>query len=283
MPELPEAETIARQLRKRLLGRPLRGVGLCSPRMVAEGGRLLYTFAGQRVTGVRRLGKAVLLDFSGQRCLLFRLGMTGALLVDGGGALAKHCHLVLRFGAGLRLQFVDARRFGGVYAHTAASLVQAPQVCRLGVDPLSREFSLACLRARLAGSRRPLKSLLTDQAVLAGIGNIYASEILFRARVHPLNRANTVSGVAAARLREETVKVLRAAIAARGTTVATYRDAKGERGEFAARLRVYGREGEPCVRCGRRIRRIMLGGRSTFFCPRCQPAPKRAQASRRVA
>ena len=275
MPELPEAETITRQLRKRIVGRRVGAVRVARAGVVREGGGLLGGLRGRTITGVRRIGKAVLVEFSGSHCLLFRLGMTGTLIVDRGGSLAKHAHLALLLGPRLRVQFVDARRFGGVYAHTRSSLSKAAEVCRLGVDPLSPAFTVEWLRARLRGARRNLKSFLMDQRLIAGIGNIYASEILFRARLHPLKRSNAVFAEQAGRLREATVRVLRSAIGSGGTTVASYRDAEGQRGRFALRLLVYGREGEPCKRCGTRIRRMVIGQRSTFFCPKCQRAGRR--------
>lgn len=275
MPELPEAETIARQLRGRLPGRRLKALRVRRPSVVRGEGEPLRHLVGQTVCGVRRIGKAVLVEFAEGGCLLFRLGMTGALVVDGAGPLRPHCHLVLQFEPPLRVQFVDARRFGGVYGHTATSLAQAAEVRNLGVDPLSSAFTASWLGERLAGSRRPLKSFLMDQRVVAGIGNIYASEILFRAGLHPLRLANSLSSAEATRLRRETVRVLRAAISHGGTTVADYQDAEGRRGRFALRLLVYGREGEPCARCGRPIRRLVISNRSTFLCPGCQPAPRK--------
>jgi len=271
MPELPEAETIARQLRQHLVGRAISSVTVRTPLIVREGACHLRAVRGQEVRKVRRVGKAVLVELAGGVCLLFRLGMTGQLLLDGSGPLARHCHLVVRLGRGLRVQFVDARRFGGVFVHTQESLPRAPQLCRLGLDPFSAAFTAAWLKTRLSRSRRPLKSLLMDQAVIAGMGNIYASEVLFRAGLHPLTPANAVSSEQAQTLRDETVRVLKAAVARKGTTFADYRDTRGEPGGFAVRLCVYGREGRDCVRCGRPVRRLVIGGRSAFLCPRCQP------------
>jgi len=274
MPELPEVETIVRQLRGRLPGLVVSGVRLLRASYVRCGRGLLHKLEGQSVTAVRRLGKAVVIEFSGSRCMIVRLGMTGSLLLDEQGDSPPHCHLVLHFGPRLCLRFVDPRRFGGVYLRAACFLPRAPEVCRLGLDPLAGDFTDSWLWHRLARSKRNLKSFLLDQTIIAGVGNIYASEILFRAGLHPLRRADSLRREQARRLRRETVNVLRAAIDSRGTTFSDYKDSAGRSGDFAPLLLVYGREGQNCYKCGARIRRLVISGRSTFFCPRCQRAPR---------
>jgi formamidopyrimidine-DNA glycosylase len=276
MPELPEVETVARTLRPLLVGARIRSVWwsgqplrmLRPPDMAA----LLRVCAGGRVAAVRRRAKYLLADVEDRRGrrrggVLVHLGMTGRLQVaDARQPRAKHTHVAWALEGGRELRFVDPRRFGWVAASEAVDAL--PELEALGPDPLA-ELDAAALAAALATSRAPVKAFLLDQSRVAGLGNIYVCEALFRAGVHPATPARRARGRAAA-----LVAGIRAAleqgIANRGTTLRDYVDAAGEAGDNAAALLVYGREGEPCTACGAPVRRRVDSARSTFFCARCQ-------------
>jgi len=198
--------------------------------------------------------------------------MSGRLaLAPAGGALLPHTHLRVRFEGGLELRLIDPRRFGMAVVVPTAGLAAFAPLAALGVDALDGALAEA-LVAAVRRSRSPIRSLLLDQTVVAGIGNIYATEALARARIHPLRRASALSPRRVAALARAVREVLEEALAAGGTTLEDggFADADGNAGYFAVRLAVYGREGEPCHRCATAIRRQTLAGRSVFFCPRCQ-------------
>jgi len=179
-------------------------------------------------------------------------------------------HAALRLSGGKALLFQDVRRFGGLTLVVDRNLDDCEQIKALGLEPLSPAFTPQKLHALLQGSKRPVKNLLMDQSCIAGLGNIYTTEALFRAGIHPARRTDRVSRGESRRLCRAIRQVLRESIAAGGTTISDYRLADGSLGQFALRLRVYGREGEPCRRCRAPIARLVLSGRSTFFCPKCQ-------------
>jgi len=272
MPELPEVETIVRSLRPAIRGRVVdRAELLFRPllRRAPKGG--LAALGGKRVAGVRRRGKMILIECEGGPVLVFHLKMTGQMLLAGKDAEApdKHTRLVVRFrDKGPELRFRDVRKFGFL-------------VCVSG-DPESRCAELSCLGAepltiargdfeRIVRSRQGrIKSLLLNQTVVAGIGNIYADEILFDAGIHPRTPAAALSKRDAGRIWESTRKILRQAIEAKGSSLSDYVDAEGRPGSFQLHHKVYDRQGESCVHCRRPIERIVVGGRGTYFCPRCQ-------------
>ena len=258
MPELPEAETIVRTLAPHIEGRRLQAVEIRSARAAPEP---LPDLAGRTVERVRRYGKQVVWDLDGG-LLRFELRMTGLLLwrVEPG----PYTRVRLRFCGGA-VCFDDIRQFGSLRW-------SAGELPRLGPDAL--EIEAADLARRLAGRRARIKPLLTDQRFLRGLGNIYADEILHRARVHPMTPAHRLGEARAARLHAAMREVLTEAIALGGSSISDYVDADGRPGRFQERHRVYGREGVPCPACGARIRRIVVGGRGTWLCPRCQRLPR---------
>jgi formamidopyrimidine-DNA glycosylase len=271
MPELPEVETVVRTLRPRLVGRIIESVWWSGARLHLARppafAALRKLCAGARVSGVRRRGKYILVDLEARGVVLVHLGMTGRLgVVSGAAPRAPHTHLVWRLAGGDELRFADARRFGWV--RPAARDDALPELAALGPDPLA-ELTEARLGEALRASRAPLKAFLVDQRRIAGVGNIYACEGLFRARLHPrreARRAARRAGALLAGVRE----ALTTAIGNRGTTFRDFRDGDGEAGENQDALLVYGRAGEPCPACGAALRRIVQAGRSTFFCGRCQ-------------
>jgi formamidopyrimidine-DNA glycosylase len=275
MPELPEVEVIRRGLAPRMVGRRVLrvcpGEKLLRRQSPAEDLRRWLT--GRLLTGLRRRGKYLIFEFEAGVRLLVHLGMTGHLLLAPAPyPPLPHVHLVLELEGGLDLALQDVRRFGQV-------LVFAPReplapLEHAGREPFSPRLTPAWLADRARGRSRPIKNFLLDGTVLAGIGNIYACEILFAARLHPATPVSLLSPADWERVLRETRRILRAAIRKGGTTVANYLDSRGESGLFQLELQVYGRAGEPCTRCGAPIQRLVQAGRSTFFCPRCQPPRK---------
>ncbi|MGH7474783.1 MAG: bifunctional DNA-formamidopyrimidine glycosylase/DNA-(apurinic or apyrimidinic site) lyase [Longimicrobiales bacterium] len=273
MPELPEAETIVRDLRPRLLGRRILSVAVRHPDVLGrttDPERLHDAVAGATLAAVERRGKNVLLRLAEGPVLAFNLGMTGRLLTSDAPAAAGMAHVTVRFQLDneTELLFDDVRRFGRVDVYTPGDW--ALRTTELGVEPLEDEFTPERLHALTRTSRSPIRNWLLDQRRVAGIGNIYANEALFRAGVRPSRRANTLRREDTRRLRETLREVLAEAIGARGTTFRDYRDAQGDPGGYEPRLRVYDRAGQPCTTCGTAIKRAVLSNRSAFYCPQCQ-------------
>lgn len=269
MPELPEVETIVRELRRPLVGRTVvrvRGSGLPLRGRAVDLKALAVVCVGGRFCGATRRGKYILLGLD-RGTVLVHLGMSGRLtLHPATDAEAPHTHVVWTLGDGRELRFVDPRRFGWVAAVTGDGTF--PELARLGPDPLA-ELDAPDLAARLAHSRTSIKTFLLDQRRVAGLGNIYVCEALHRAAIHPGTRASRVRGRAPALL-DGIRGALADGIANRGTTLRDYVGPGGEAGNNFAALRVYARENEPCPRCRKRIRRRVDAGRPTFFCPGCQ-------------
>jgi formamidopyrimidine-DNA glycosylase len=278
MPELPEVETIARSLEPRVKGRAIAGIDLLYRPLLRTGGRTpLEALRGRRVLRVRRRGKMLLVECEGARTLVFHLKMTGQFLFAAPGAPRdKHVRLVIRFEDGRdEVRFRDVRKFGFLLCLEGEPERACGELACLGPEPL--EVGLPEFRAIMRGPRGRLKSLLLDQARIAGVGNIYADETLFEARLHPETPASSLKADAVERLYLSMRKILAAAVEAGGSTLsdAGYRDADGNAGDFQFAHKVYGRTGEPCLACGTPIARTVVGGRSTHFCPRCQPRPRR--------
>jgi formamidopyrimidine-DNA glycosylase len=262
MPELPEVETITRQLRGEIMGQMVRKVRVFDPKLQDQG---LERIEGRVVSSLCRRGKYIIFGFGDRLYLIAHLRMTGQFSWRrDGGDLPKHLRAIFRFGSG-NLCYADQRRFG-----TLTVRDDLDTLSRLGIEPLNPGFNGGFLYQIVQRNRLRTKELLMDQYKIAGIGNIYASEILFSAYIHPQRRANSLSKAEADRLAARTKDILNRAIQENGTTVANYLDAGGERGRFQGFLQVYGREGEACPVCGSLIERIRQSGRSTYFCPHCQ-------------
>src|SRR5262245_9420163 len=284
MPELPEVETVRRALQATVAGRTIRSVrlsGLALREPIPRG--FAKQVAGHRLTAARRLGKYLLLDLDGGLTMLSHLGMSGRWLFfpEPPSSDMPHVHARLRFTDGAELWFQDPRRFGLLRAVATERLERDRSLALVGVDPIQNPPAGAWLHARARGTRIAVKQFLLDQKRVAGIGNIYASEILHRAAVHPRVRAGRVPGEGWEAIAREIGAVLNEAIDRNGTTFSMYRTMWNEPGAYGDQLRVYDRSGEPCRTCGTPIRRIVQGARATFFCPRCQPAsPRPARRSR---
>jgi formamidopyrimidine-DNA glycosylase len=287
MPELPEVETIARQLRRYVTGKTVEHFRSEWHRLTEPEPAELFAarLAGKRISGVRRRGKFVVLDLDGGEALIVSLRMTGQLLFRDRAVEAhpyRRAHIA--FADGTALEFADTRKFGRMAIVDADALegmvgrrrrVGEPLHRYLGVEPLSRRFTVRWLRAFLQRrARSAIKPLLLDQTGIAGIGNIYAIEALWRAKVHPLRRAGALRADEVEGLHEALRWVLRKGIRFGGASRRDYRDARGNEGRMQREFNVYGRDGEPCPRCGAEIRRTVVGGRGTFHCPRCQRVPR---------
>jgi formamidopyrimidine-DNA glycosylase len=262
MPELPEVETVVRSLAP-LVGRRIVSAEFRSLRVLRGGDPdgMAAALAGRRIAGIERYGKFIVIPLEGGGYLLIHLGMTGRLLL--GGPIGKHTHVILTLEDGV-LMFDDSRQFGCFQlSHEFPA-----RVARLGPEPL--EISLADFRAALKRHKTRVKALLLNQRFLRGVGNIYADEALFRAGIHPLAIAGRLRGERPRKLYEGLQAVLREAIDAGGSSISDYVDAQGRKGFFQFSHRVYQRTGEPCVRCGTPIRRVLVTQRSSHFCPQCQ-------------
>jgi len=268
MPELPEVEVTRRGLAPQLAGRRISAVEVREPRLRWPVPQEVRALAGRTVRAVNRRGKYLLLD-CGDGHLIVHLGMSGSLrLLPPGTPAQKHDHFDLVLGDRL-LRLRDPRRFGAVL-WTSQALDAHPLLAGLGIEPLSRALAPARLHALTRGCRVPVKQFVMDARRIVGVGNIYASESLFRAGIDPRRRAHRVSLKDCIRLAKAIKQTLRAAIRAGGSSLRDYVGADGALGKFQSRSWVYGREGQPCRRCRSTIRRIVQGSRSTFFCPSCQ-------------
>jgi formamidopyrimidine-DNA glycosylase len=274
MPELPEVETIRRHLAPHVEGRTLRALEVsdgrwCRPLAPEE---LAAAVDGRIVERLSRRGKYLVFELSGEAFLLCHLRMTGTLLLDPGHTPA---HARVRFDLGDReLVWVDPRRFGTGELALGEDARDAFFAARLGVEPLDAAFTGAHLRALARRCRAPVKAFLLDQKRIAGVGNIYADEALFRARIHPLRPAGRLTGRQIEALRDAVVASLEAGLAAKGATIDDFRHPDGVSGSFQDQFLVHLREGEPCLECGTAVVKLRAAGRGTYVCPRCQPVPR---------
>jgi formamidopyrimidine-DNA glycosylase len=282
MPELPEVETVMRGLQARLEGRRIVSAVVHRPdlRWRLPAG-LQQRLIGAQITGFSRRGKYILMRLDGGDSVLLHLGMSGRMVVTPAGSNSRpneptlHEHMVLETDDGWRVGFVDPRRFGSVDLLPTVREAEHRLLAALGPEPLDLAFTPASLSVTLTGKRTPVKAALLDQKVVAGLGNIYVCEALFRARLSPLRSAHTVPGVRAQRLVPAIRETLHEAIDAGGSSLRDYVQPDGELGYFQHAWKVYAREGERCERCPGRpactgVRRIVQSGRSTFYCPRTQ-------------
>jgi formamidopyrimidine-DNA glycosylase len=271
MPELPEVETIVQGLSSKLKGLEISSVRIIYPPVLRnKEPSLIHDLKGRKVVGVRRRGKMLLIDFEGNLSLIIHLKMTGQLLFyPTEKPRDKHTHLILSFkDENNELRFRDVRKFGFISCVQNLDISSADELKNLGPEPLEIDFLL--LKKLFKGRKARLKSLLLNQNFIAGIGNIYADEILFQARLHPLTPASLLGDDDLKRLLKAMRDVLRKAIRHKGSSIRTFTNAEGKRGEFQDYHKVYGRESLSCFICGEKIMRLRLGGRSSFFCPGCQ-------------
>jgi formamidopyrimidine-DNA glycosylase len=306
MPELPEVETVARGLRQTILGRRILSIRLGKTDFIDDPAALEQHLPGRRIDAVERYGKFMLLRLSetlsdelaaesraanekmasaskaapttATPSLLVHLGMTGQLApAPAAQPHQKHTHVWMTLDDGRELRYTDPRRFGRIAYIAAASL--AGELTDFGADPL--EVTCEEFAARIRTRRARIKALLLDQSVLRGVGNIYADESLWRAKLHPARLGVQLNARQAETLRKVLQDILRKAIAMHGSSISDFLDADGEPGEYQRHHRAYGREGKRCYRCKTPIRRTIVAGRSSYFCPKCQPAPRMSRQHRR--
>jgi formamidopyrimidine-DNA glycosylase len=271
VPELPEVEVIRRGLARKLVGEKIVGVSRGDKRLrrQADPGDF-ETLAGQTVTGLSRRGKYLLVHLDQGQTLLVHLGMTGRLFFQTNTCPPlPHVHLVFHLHGGHKLVYQDVRRFGQVLVYQQGD--RPPALEQVGLEPWSRRLTPEWLHQKTEKLKRPIKNFLLDGRIIAGIGNIYASEVLFETRIHPQTPVGQISLETWGAVIKATRRILQRAIRAGGTTIANFQDCEGQSGLFAVQLKVYGRTGEPCPVCQTPIDRLVMAGRSTFFCPRCQP------------
>jgi formamidopyrimidine-DNA glycosylase len=280
VPELPEVETIRVRLAPALTGRRFERVQIYDSRLTrpeppdAVAGAL----QGERVAGVSRRGKYLIVGFESGRHLLIHLRMTGNVLhpAPEGAERRPHVRATITLDDGSDVVYRDVRRFGTWELLEPGELEPYFEARRLGREPLERTFTSAALGRALAGRKAPVKAALLDQRAAAGIGNIYADEALWYARIHPLTPAGKLDPEQVAALRKGVRKALELGVARQGATLRDYRGTDGRSGRMQREFRVYGRTGEPCPRCGTPVEKIRAGGRGTWFCPTCQPPPSTA-------
>jgi len=296
MPELPEVETVARGLQGSVAGRRILSVTLRKTDFMDDPAAIERELPGRQIARVERFGKFMLLQLvsktgasemiaeggkpaeAASEALLVHLGMTGNLALHfAEQPLDKHSHVIFVLDDGRELRYTDPRRFGRM-AYLAGETL-ATELLRFGAEPLlvtAEEFA-----RRIRGSRARIKALLLDQRVLRGVGNIYADESLWNARIHPAKSGARLTARETETLRKALQKILRKAIQMRGSSISDFVDAEGVAGEYQQHHKAYGREGEKCFRCGAKIRRIIVAGRSSYFCPVCQRAPRGAMSRKK--
>ncbi len=276
MPELPEVETIKRDLKKCLVGQTIEKICVYDQRVIKnlKVEEFIKRLQGLKISQINRAGKAIIIEFNpfaaeaGLRpeYLVIQLKMTGHFIL--GGEPSKETKLTLYLLNGQHLHYNDQRIFGRwTLVH---DLAQVPYLKKLGLEPLNGHFSLERLKDNLKKKKVPIKTLLMNQEFIAGIGNIYASEILFASRIHPERKALRLKQDEMDLLYQTIIDILKEAVRLRGTSMRNYRDLSGQKGNYHNRMKVYDKEDQACLQCGRAIERIVQNGRSTFFCRRCQ-------------
>ncbi len=276
MPELPEVESLRLMLEESAVGRSIVGgrIGI-KPLRRAIPRNFIADVIDRRIERIARRAKYLMIELSGGPIILAHLGMSGSIThrhdnADSFGLDSAHDHAEFRLDDGSRLVFNDPRRFGILRLTDRSHLATLRELAGLGPEPLGNEMTADYLAGKARGRKAAIKNLLMDQRIVAGIGNIYASEILFLAGVRPRRAAGRVTRREMERIAEAIPRVLNAAIEGSGTTFRSYLNSRGEPGRFASKLAVYGREGEPCYKCSTPIRNVVVGQRASFYCPKCQ-------------
>jgi len=277
MPELPEVETIRRHLAPHLEGRVLSALEVLDPRWCRPlaGDEVAAAVEGRRVEALGRRGKYLIWELEHDVHLMLHLRMTGTLLLDP-PTPPRHTRVRFALDDGRELIFDDPRRFGTGELALGGAARDAFFAARLGIEPFSPGFTSAHLYALTRVSRAPIKAFLLDQRKIAGVGNIYADEALFRAGVHPLRPAARLTRRQVVALRDAVVASLEEGLAAKGASIDDFRDPDGVQGSFQDRFLIHLREGEPCLVCARPVRKLRAAGRGTYVCERCQPRPRRS-------
>jgi formamidopyrimidine-DNA glycosylase len=274
MPELPEVETVVRTLNKLVAGKTIEHVQVLLPRIIqrpAEPEQFSDALMGQTISRIERRGKFI-------RFLLSDLTLVSHLRMEGryglykpGEPVEKHTHVIFTFTDGMELRYRDVRQFGTMHIFNQGDEWNSPPLHKLGLEPLAPDFTLDLFAKRISRKSTKLKPLLLGQETIAGLGNIYVDETLYRARLHPERPANSLNPQELALLHQAIIDVLQEAVDAGGSSIKSYVNGQGEMGMFQQQLLAYGRKGLPCIRCGDPLEKIRLGGRGTHYCPACQP------------
>lgn len=271
MPELPEVESVVRSLRPNIIGKTISQVDVFDSRLL-ENSRLAdlqVVLVGQKFSQIQRRGKFILFILSNGYQLTAHLRMTGNyLFYHGQQPAGKHTRMVISFADGGQIHYQDMRRFGQLSLFSPESKIEKLE--KLGPEPLSSDYTPQYLKNKIGQLKAPIKQLLLDQTIIAGIGNIYASEILFDALISPFKPANAINPAEYNRLVQSTRKILEKAILCQGSTISDYQTPEGKNGNFQECFQVYGRENEPCYKCSQPVKRVAQAQRSTFYCPACQ-------------
>ncbi|MGI6358749.1 MAG: DNA-formamidopyrimidine glycosylase [Bacillota bacterium] len=276
MPELPEVETVRRSLLPHLVGQTIEDVEIGLQRIIKypHPDQFVASIRGRQFLAIERRGKYLLFRLTGDYTLVIHLRMTGQLrLAPSTQPLPKYTHVLFQLRGGDQLRFSDMRQFGAMYLAPDHDIARVANMEKLGWEPLEH-FPVEEFAGLLSSRRTKIKNLLLNQCVIAGVGNIYADESLFLAGIHPETPAHELSFEQVQRLHDCLIRVLQAGVAMRGTTFSDYVDGLGESGSFQHQLTVYGREGQPCPKCGQPIQRTKLAGRSAHFCAQCQRCPR---------
>ncbi|MFZ5945410.1 MAG: DNA-formamidopyrimidine glycosylase [Bacillota bacterium] len=275
MPELPEVETVKRSLEPNLIGKEITSISVNLPKLIkipADDSKAFQeVLTGRKFTGINRRGKYLIFSMDDEWALVIHLRMTGRLLYEPQEKpVLKHTHFIFTLNDGYDLRFHDIRQFGLIYLVPLDRLDEISGLKTMGPEPLSEEFTLSCLLEALKNKKQKAKAFLLDQRCIAGIGNIYADEILFQAGIHPDETLDRLSEEQKKQMWLAIKDRLSAGVAHRGSSIKDYVDGFGESGTFQHQLKVYGKAGEPCANCGTQIERITSAGRGTAYCPKCQ-------------
>ncbi|GGN91936.1 DNA-formamidopyrimidine glycosylase [Saccharibacillus kuerlensis] len=273
MPELPEVETVKRTLNMLVAGKKIERVTVSLPRIVRrpeDPALFAALLEGQTIRNIERSGKFLRINLDGW-VIVSHLRMEGRYGVyDAADPVEKHTHVIFHFNDGTELRYRDVRQFGTMDLLPIGEEFMGAPLHKLGLEPLAPEFTAAALGAKLAGKKNRIKTVLLNQEVVAGIGNIYVDETLFRAGLHPERAAGSLNAEELKKLHRCIVDILTEAVAAGGSSVKSYVNGQGESGSFQDQHRIYGRKGQPCHNCGTPVERIVVGGRGTHYCPECQ-------------
>ncbi len=274
MPELPEVETIRRSLENKLKGLVINHVDVFLEKIIKEPtdiNEFKNLIKGKKIEALSRRGKYLILKISDSYVLVMHLRMTGRLLyVAEYEDITKHTHVIFYLNNGYHLRFIDIRQFGTIYLLEEKNLDTIKGLASLGPEPLSDDFTVEVLKEKLKRKSKKIKQVLLDQDVVAGLGNIYADEVLFEAQILPNRAANSLNDEELNRLHTSIIKVIKEAICNRGTSFRDYVDGEGEKGEHQNHLKVYQRDSTPCSRCQCQIKKEKIAGRSSHYCPGCQ-------------
>lgn len=278
MPELPEVETVRRTLKQLIVGKMIKSVSVFMPKMIKhpdDAEKFAFQLAGQTIRDIGRRGKFLQI-YAGDYVLVSHLRMEGRYgLFPAGEPVEKHTHVIFHFTDGTELRYKDVRQFGTMHLFPAGEEMAKAPLNKLGLEPLSEQFTFEAFHRALAGKMTKIKPLLLNQERIVGLGNIYVDEALFQAGIHPERTAKSLTLKEWRRLYESIIETLGRAVEAGGSSIKSYVNGQGEMGMFQHQLRVYGRKGEPCVQCGKPVERFVVGGRGTHICRDCQPRSRR--------